>query len=534
MMQDITEALHNLGYPAFRPFQEEIVRDVLDRRDVLGLFATGAGKSLCYQLPAVLLDGVTVVVSPLISLMKEQVGTLQKKGIAAASLNSTQTYRESRDVTDAIHSGDIRILFVSPEKISAKSFFNVMQKAKISLFAIDEAHCISTWGHQFRPEYRNLSVLKEKYPGTPVIALTATAVPEVRRDIVEQLHLVNPKVYVGSFNRPNLFYDVRTTPHIYQHIIADISQRKNSTGIIYCHTRKETEALAKKLRNDGFSAAAYHAGLSDATRTRVQNAFNKGTTKVICATVAFGMGIDRPDLRYVIHYGMPKCIESYYQESGRAGRDGDPADCILYYRKSDRPRLSALVSKDSLSADLRKKALLKLERMAGYCGDAGCRRAALLRYFDEDYHGRVEHCCDVCNPRDHSSSLPVVESRTGPARKRKRPPRQTADVTPVAQCIVQCIIDLEDPYPASYVAGILTGARNNRITGNGHEKLKSYQTVRGWSGKNLAALIRHLADQGVLRELDGTPKKVTLSGRSGEVFRSGARVLYKVPASETE
>ena len=531
-MQDLSQALHNLGYPAFRPFQEEIVRDVLDRRDVLGLFATGAGKSLCYQLPAVLLDGVTVVVSPLISLMKEQVGTLQQKGIAAASLNSTQTYRETKEITDAIISGDLRILFVSPEKVATKSFFSLMQKAKISFFAIDEAHCISTWGHQFRPEYRNLAVLKEKYPGTPIIALTATAVPEVRKDIINQLHLKNPKVYVGSFNRPNLFYEVRVTPHIYRYITSDISSRRNETGIIYCHTRKETETLAKKLRNDGFSAAAYHAGLSDATRTRVQNAFNKGTTKVICATVAFGMGIDRPDLRFVIHYGMPKCIESYYQESGRAGRDGGPADCILYYRKSDRPRLSALITKDTSSYELRKKAQEKLDQMARYCETTGCRRAALLHYFEEDYHGRVEHCCDTCNPSVHSTPETPGEECSVPRKARRRTVRKAVDVTPVAQLIVQGIIDLENPYPASYVAGVLTGAANKKITGNGHDRLKSYRSVRGWTGKNLAALIRHLGDQGILRELEGTPKKVTLSERSGEVFRSGAKILYKTSVAE--
>jgi len=533
MMQDLSKALHNLGYLAFRPFQEEIVRDVLDRRDVLGLFATGAGKSLCYQLPAVLLDGVTVVVSPLISLMNEQVGTLKQKGIAAASLNSTQAYRETKEISEAIISGNVKILFVSPEKISTKSFFALMQKARISLFAIDEAHCISTWGHQFRPEYRNLAVLKEKYPGTPIIALTATAVPEVRRDIINQLHLVNPKVYIGSFNRPNLFYEVRQTPHIYQYITAYIAPRRNETGIIYCHTRKETDVLAKKLRNDGFSAAAYHAGLSDATRTRVQNAFNKGTTKVICATVAFGMGIDRPDLRFVIHYGMPKCIESYYQESGRAGRDGSPADCILYYRKSDRPRLSALISKDSSSYELRKLALKKLDQMARYCETPGCRRAALLRYFEEDYHGEVERCCDICNPRDYPAPDIPEEDAPVPRRARRRPLRQPVEVTPVAHLIVQCIIDIEDPYPASYIAGVLTGTGNKKIMENCHDQLKSYRTVRGWTAKNLAALIRHLVAQGILRELDGTPKKVTLNERSGEVFRSGAKILYKISTPET-
>lgn len=531
-MHDVSQALHKLGYPAFRPFQEEIVRDVLDRHDVLGLFATGAGKSLCYQLPAVLLDGMTIVVSPLISLMKEQVGTLQRKGIAAASLNSTQTYREMKDLTDAIIVGDIKVLFVSPEKISTKPFFALMQKAKISLFAIDEAHCISTWGHQFRPEYRNLSVLKEKFPGIPIIALTATAVPEVRRDIINQLHLVNPKVYVGSFNRPNLFYEVRVTTDIYQNIKSDISSRRNVTGIIYCHTRKETETLAKKLRNDGFSAAAYHAGLSDMTRTRVQNAFNKGTTKVICATVAFGMGIDRPDLRFVIHYGMPKCIESYYQESGRAGRDGGPADCILYYRKSDRPRLSALITKDSSSYEQRKKELVKLDQMARYCETPGCRRVAILRYFEEDCQGNEKRCCDRCHPSELPAPDIPGEETLSPRPARRRSTRQTIEVTQVAQFIVQGIVDLDNPYAATYVAGVLTGAVNKKISECGHDKLKSYRSVRGWTVKNLAALIRYLADQGILRELDGIPKKVTLNGRSGEVFRPGVKILYKISVPE--
>ena len=529
-MDKVSQALHSLGYTSFRPFQEEIVRDILAGRDVLGLFATGAGKSLCYQLPAILLDGVTIVISPLISLMNEQVQTLRQKGIAAASLNSTQSYQDRNEVISAIHAGRIRLLFVSPEQVSSKSFSRVTGEIRLSLFAIDEAHCISTWGHQFRPEYRNLSIIRQRFPDIPVVALTATAVPEVRADIVHQLRLKDPRVYVGSFNRPNLYYEVRRAAQAYPRIVADLLSRPNMPGIIYCQTRRDTDTLAKKLRSDGVPVATYHAGMTDSARARVQAAFNRGSTRVICATVAFGMGIDRPDLRFVIHHGMPRCPESYYQESGRAGRDGKPADCILYYRKSDRPRLTALIEKDTMSPGVRKKALEKLHRMVEYCEGDRCRREQLLQYFAEDLMEKTGHCCDICNPPGPDSrDISITPGSTGVHKPRSRRKSISTDEIATAQLVVQCILDLDVPQTPTHIASVLAGGKNRNISSGGHERLKSYGTVRGWTQKDLAAFIRYLVREGLLRDADGPARCVTLTSRSGEVFRNGAILMYRRP-----
>jgi len=312
--------------------------------------------------------------------------------------------------------------------------------------------------------------------------------------------------------------------------MADLLSRPKMPGIIYCQTRRDTDTLAKKLRSDGVPVATYHAGMTDSARARVQVAFNRGSTRVICATVAFGMGIDRPDLRFVIHYGMPRCPESYYQESGRAGRDGKPADCILYYRKSDRPRLTALIEKDTMSPGIRKKALEKLHRMVEYCEGDRCRRELLLQYFAEDIFEKPGHCCDICDPPGPDSrdiTLPPVS--TGVKKPGSRRKSISANEIVTAQLVVQCILDLDVPQTPTHIASVLAGGKNRNISSGGHDRLKSYGTVRGWTQKDLAAFIRYLVREGLLRDSDGPGREVTLTNRSGEVFRNGATLMYRRP-----
>jgi len=384
------------GHTAFNPYQREIIQDILDGRDVLAVLATGGGKSLCYQVPALIGDGVTLVISPLIALMKDQVDGLRANGIRAATLNSSLGYGEQKIIERVIREGRIRVLYVSPERAVQPFFLSLLAQSDVRLIAIDEAHCISMWGHNFRPEYRRLRVLKERFPAVPVIALTATAIPAVRNDIVVQLALSNPARFVGSFNRKNLTYRVVPKARYFPRLVAYLNEHRDDAGIIYCFSQKATEDLAEKLRGKGFSALPYHAGLPDAVRAENQEAFSHGDATIICATVAFGMGIDKPDVRFVIHTDLPKDIEAYYQETGRAGRDGEPGECVLLYSPADAARLRALASRDGYTSGTLRVALAKIDAMRDFCESPGCRRRHLLRYFGEAYP--IENCgsCDAC------------------------------------------------------------------------------------------------------------------------------------------
>lgn len=440
------------GYSSFRPMQAEIIEQVYAHKDALVLMPTGGGKSICYQIPAITMPGTALVVSPLISLMKDQVEALRGIGIPAAFLNSSLSDQEQRQVEDDFFNKKIKLLYVSPEKVVSQQFFPLLQKAQPSLFAIDEAHCISSWGHDFRPEYTQLKFIKKNFPTTPIIALTATADKLTRKDITQQLHLNEPEVFIASFDRPNLSLEVRPGQRRREQIIRFIQKRPNQAGIIYCLSRKSTEELADKLQAAGVDAAYYHAGMDAAERSLVQEAFINDNQLVVCATIAFGMGIDKSNVRWVIHYNLPKNIESYYQEIGRAGRDGAKADTLLFYSYNDVTILrDILTQNESSKADLK---LAKLDRMQQYAEAVGCRRRILLSYFSEDIQ---EDCgnCDIC----------------------KNPPK-SIDGTVIAQKALSAIYRLRGTVGMSMLIDILRGSGKREIFERGYQNIKTYGAGR--------------------------------------------------------
>src|ERR1051326_680928 len=373
----------HFGYSAFRPLQEEIVRDALARRDVFALMPTGGGKSLCFQLPALLREGLTIVVSPLIALMKDQVDGLRTSGIAATFLNSTLAANEARERFRGLQRNQFRLLYLAPERLMMENFLESALNWNIARIAIDEAHCISEWGHDFRPEYRELKKLRAQFPDVPIMALTATATERVRDDIVKQLKLRQPRCYVASFNRPNLTYRVVPKSSAYQQVLEFVRARPSESGIVYCASRKSTDTLAEKLTTDGVRTLPYHAGMEAKERTRNQEAFLRDDVRVITATVAFGMGINKANVRYVIHHDLPKNIEGYYQETGRAGRDGLPSECVLLFSVSDVVKQRRFIEEKSESEQ--RIAHEQLRTMIAYAETRECRRATLLRYFGETW-----------------------------------------------------------------------------------------------------------------------------------------------------
>ncbi len=382
------------GYTSFRPLQEDIVRSILAGRDVFVLMPTGGGKSLCYQLPALLLDGMTVVVSPLIALMKDQVDSLEALGVSATYVNSSLDASEIGRRQAAVARGEVKLLYVAPERLMMPGFLRLLAATGVAFFAIDEAHCISEWGHDFRPEYRELARLRALFPGTALGAFTATATTRVQADIRAQLGLQSAASFRGSFNRPNLFYEVRPKHDAYGQLVRYLRGRDRSSGIVYCQSRARTEQLAAQLSADGFAAVAYHAGLESEERRGRQDAFIKDDVQIVVATIAFGMGIDKPDVRFVVHYDLPKNLEGFYQESGRAGRDGEPADCILFYGPGDAVKHRHFID-EKPSAIERQVALRQLRQMDEWAAGTTCRRRALLAYFDESFDGQAGPCCDV-------------------------------------------------------------------------------------------------------------------------------------------
>ena len=496
------------GYDNFRPMQADIVQSVYDLNDTLVLMPTGGGKSICYQIPAVTMDGVAVVVSPLISLMKDQVEGLQATGIKASFLNSSLSSSEQRAVEDDIFNQNIDLIYVSPEKIVSPNFLSLLQRVQIALFAIDEAHCISSWGHDFRPEYTQLKFIKRHFPTTPIIALTATADKATRKDIAAQLDMYQPKIFVASFDRPNLSLEVRPGQKKFEQIIQFIKKRPNHPGIIYCLSRKNTENLADKLQMSGLNAKAYHAKLPPAQRSKVQEDFINDRTEIVCATVAFGMGIDKSNVRWVIHYNLPKNIESFYQEIGRAGRDGTNASTLLFYSFADiRMLREILSSNESSQVDLK---LAKLERMQQYAESLSCRRKILLNYFSEPFE---EACgnCDIC----------------------KNPP-QYFDGSVIAQKALSAVYRLKQRVSTLMLIDVLRGSNRREIFERGYNKIKTYGAGGDFSLRDWQFFMMQLINLGYLEVAYDANNVLRLTPLSHEVLFNKKKVeLVRAQVAES-
>lgn len=504
------EVLKNqFGYDEFRLNQEKAIETVLARKDCLVLMPTGGGKSLCYQIPALLLDGLTVVISPLIALMKDQVDALKTYGIDAAFLNSTQTGKEQIEVFQNVRSGKLKLLYVAPERLlqSGDQFIEFLKSVKVSLFAIDEAHCISSWGHDFRPEYLQLAKIKRNFPNIPVIALTATADKLVRQDIVERLEIKSSSIYVSSFNRPNIIYSVEPKRNSYSRLLTFLDKRPNDSGIIYCLSRKSVENMAADLTAEGFKALPYHAGLDKETRQKNQELFLQDDVKIIVATIAFGMGIDKSNVRYVVHCDLPKNIESYYQETGRAGRDGLQSEALLFFSWGDVTKLRdfAAVEGNQSQSEIMLK---KLETMGEFGELKTCRRQFLLNYFSEEADS---HCgnCDNCNT--------VFERIDG---------------TIIAQKALSAVYRTNQKFGVNYLIDFLRGSQAKTIR-NEHKSLKTFGIGADISKDDWFEYFKDLISQGLLKKTDGTYPTIVLTEKSTAVLKGEEKVaLIDLKAKE--
>ncbi len=505
MHQSLKKTLqHHFGYKNFRLHQEAIIQSVLKGEDVMAIMPTGGGKSICYQLPALILDGLTVVISPLIALMKDQVDNLKANGIAAAYLNSTQHSSEQREVNAQLRSGIVKLLYVAPERLlgNDNSFVNYLKSLPCVLFAIDEAHCISQWGHDFRPEYLQLAALKKHFPRIPMIALTASADKITQQDILDKLQLHEPRVYISSFNRSNISYFIYQKKQAIQQIAAYLNTHADDSGIIYALSRQGTEDIAKKLRDAGFIAAHYHAGMSVEERNRVQDAFQRDKIKIIVATIAFGMGIDKPNVRFVIHYDVPKNMEGYYQETGRAGRDGLKSDAILYYTAGDIMKLKNFIAIDDnpeQTAVLSKK----LFQMKDFAEQHHCRRQYIMNYFGEEF---PDYCgsCDYC--------LSDLEQH---------------EATVEAQKFLSAVYRTGERFGMDYVIEFLRGSASSKIH-EWHKSLKTYGVGKELKKEGWQYIGRQLLRQRIVEQADGKYPVLKLNEQSWQVLRGEKAVMIAV------
>jgi ATP-dependent DNA helicase RecQ len=501
------------GISELRPLQEPAINAVINNRDSLVVLPTGGGKSLCYQAPAMFTGGTTVVVSPLISLMKDQVDGLRACGVPAARLDSSRSFQERLEEEDGILDGKFRLLFVSPERLAQPEFLDILRQIDLRAFAIDEAHCVSHWGHDFRPEYRQLSRLRELFPKIAMHAYTATATLKVRQDIIEQLRLREPEIFVGNFDRPNLKY--RVLPRqgtVLDQVMEIIEQYPKEGGIIYCISRNDVDTLTKKLKEAKINAKAYHAGMTSEHRALTQEAFLEERCDVVVATVAFGMGIDRSNVRYVIHTGMPKSLEHYQQEAGRAGRDGLPSECTLIYSGADYFTWKALMEKSAYEAEMDpsfiKNALEHLNEMANYCRMPSCRHATLVRHFDQEFEKENCNACDIC-----LGQTSLVENGTLYAQK-----------------ILSCIARLKGNYGVSYVVAVLRGENSKTIRERGHQDLSTHGILKDQSADQLKDWVYQLIHQGALDQIQLETNMginvsvVSLNKVSWQVMRSEVEV----------
>jgi ATP-dependent DNA helicase RecQ len=488
----------HFGYDQFRPLQREIISDALAGRDALVLMPTGGGKSLCFQLPALIREGLTIVVSPLISLMKDQVDALQASGIQVTYLNSTLDRHEATARWRGLHRGKYRMLYVAPERLMLDTFLERAVNWNIAEFAIDEAHCISEWGHDFRPEYRELKKLRTHFPDVPMMALTATATERVRADIVKQLKLREPRCYVASFNRSNLTYRVVPKAAPYEQLLTFIRSRSNDSGIVYCASRKSAESLARNLTEDGVSAKTYHAGLTSAERTKNQEAFLRDDVRVVTATIAFGMGINKPNVRFVVHYDLPKNLESYYQETGRAGRDGLPSECVLLFSASDVAKQLHFI--DEKSESEARIARTQLQQMVHYAETRECRRVTLLRYFGEEYTKPSCEGCDNCLT-----------------------PRETFDGTIPAQKFFSCVHRIHAKsgfgFGLNHIVDVLRGADTEAIRQRSHNELSTYGIGRELKRDAWQAIGRELLRLGLIECAPGKFATLSLTPAGRDALR---------------
>lgn len=497
------------GYDQFRPLQADIIKAIFSGKDALVLMPTGGGKSVCFQIPAVTLPGTCIVVSPLISLMKDQVEGLRANGIAAAFINSTNDSREQLRVEESFYAGELDLLYVSPEKLVSGNFVSILKRGKINLFAIDEAHCISAWGHDFRPEYTQMGMLKQHFPKVPVVALTATADKLTRKDIVDQLKLEEPGIFIASFDRPNLSLEVRPGQQRLQQIEDFVRKHPKQAGIIYTLSRKATEDIADKLKQKGFKAEAYHAGLSPDRRSKIQDHFINDNLHIICATVAFGMGIDKSNVRWVIHYNLPKNLEGYYQEIGRAGRDGAKADTLLFYSFADVSMLRDIIQNGENAAQ-NEIQLVKLERMQQYAESLACRRRILLAYFSENLS---ENCgnCDIC-----------------------RNPPQSIDGTVIAQKALSAVYRLNEQVPMGMLIDVLRGSGRREIKQLGYDTIKTYGAGRDFSQWDWQHYLMQLINLGYLEVAYDAANVLRLTSASQDVLFKNLSVELIKPTSYKE